>query len=183
MPSDRNSKHPCIAHDGRAMANGGILTGRVDRYVDPVTGQVAGEVQARRGAKSRHSPPSRARYAAQHPSIGVHVDKPTYQKLLELRERSGLSLGQLVRQALKVVENDVEMVLLTGRGQGYLQGFEEGRARGYDQALQRYCLTYPCDVCHKALEIKVGSESARAAVEALADQRWGHADCHKRVAR
>ncbi len=173
------------------MANGGTLTCRVDRYVDAVAGQVAGQGQTRRGGKSRHSPPSRARYAAQHPTIGVHVDKPTYQKLLELRERSGLSLGQLVRQALKVVENDVEMVLLTGRGEGYLQGFEEGRARGYKEgwaagntkALQLYRLTYPCNVCHQAIELRVGSTAAQVGVEALADQGWGHADCHGRGVR
>jgi hypothetical protein len=53
-------------------------------------------------------PPSRRRYAAAHPTVGVHCDWETYDALIALRERSGLSFGQLVRQALGAVAMDIE---------------------------------------------------------------------------
>jgi hypothetical protein len=113
---------------------------------------------------AKHQPPSRRRYAATHPTIGVHcVDQKMYDDLIALRERSGLSLGQLVLQALGKVAMDVAKVEFVGR------------ARGYWQAKARYCLTTPCSGCGQPLEILPGSELADEAVRAV--RAWGHIEC------
>jgi hypothetical protein len=113
--------------------------------------------------ESKHQPPSRRRYAATHPTIGVHCDQKTYEDLIALRERYGLSFGQFVRQALGKVAMDAAKVE------------EVGRARGYRQAKALYCLTSPCIICGQPIEIRAGSEMAHAAVRAVND--WEHTQC------
>lgn len=46
----------------------------------------------------KHRSPSRLRDAAKHPSLAVHLDKATYDRVLDRRDRPGLTLNQLVRQ-------------------------------------------------------------------------------------
>jgi hypothetical protein len=74
----------------------------------------------------KHQPPSRGRYAAAHPTIGVHCDRETYDALIALRERSGLSFGHLVRRALGAVAQDVAAI-------------EAARARGGSPSARSRC--------------------------------------------
>jgi hypothetical protein len=74
----------------------------------------------------RHRPPSRVRYAETHPSITVHFDLDTYAKVMELRERSGLTPNQLIRQALGSMESHIETIQTRGRA----TILEEGRKTG-----------------------------------------------------
>jgi hypothetical protein len=118
----------------------------------------------------KHQPPSRRRYAAAHPTIGVHCDRETYDALIALRERSGRSFGQLVRQGLGAVERDIAEVEAREAA-----ARERGRREGYRQARSRYCLTAHCSACGRAIEIEAGTEMARAAIRAVAP--WRHVDC------
>jgi hypothetical protein len=129
-------------------------------------------------AAKRHQPPSRTRYAAEHPTIGVHCDRETYQRLVALRERSGLSLGQLVKQELGVAEEDIDTV----RERAYAEGFEAGRKAGWTQARSLYRLTYACSVCRGPIAIESDSEQAKIATMALTAQGWHHVQCPRRVA-
>jgi hypothetical protein len=113
--------------------------------------------------EARHQPPSRRRYAATHPTIGVHCDRETYDALISLRERSGLSFSQLVRQALGAVEMDIETVE------------DVATVVGYEEAAAQYRLRTPCSVCGKPMEILAGSEMAAEAVRSL--RNWGHGPC------
>jgi hypothetical protein len=113
--------------------------------------------------EAKHQPPSRRRYAAAHPTIGVHCDRKTYDALTALRKRSGLSYGQLVRKALGAVEMNIATVE------------EVATARGYWQAKARYCLRAPCSRCGQPIEIRAGSEMADAAVRAVSN--WEHTQC------
>ena len=124
-----------------------------------------------------HQPPSRARYAAQHPTIGVHCDRETYQRLVALRERSGLSLGQLVKQELSVVEKDIETV----RTRAYAEGLEAGRRAGWTHARRLYRLTYACSVCQGLIAIEAGSEEAKVATAAVVAGGWAHDECSRRL--
>jgi hypothetical protein len=125
----------------------------------------------------RQQPPSRARWAAQHPTIGVHCDRETYEKALALRQRHGLSFGQQFKQALDLVEKDLEAV----RARGYAEGLEAGRRAGWTHALTVYRLTYPCSMCQVPISIEVGSEEAKVATAAVAAEGWAHDECLKRA--
>jgi hypothetical protein len=126
---------------------------------------------------NRHQPPSRARYAAQHPTIGVHCDRETYQRLVALRERSGMSFGQLIKQGLGVAEKDIETV----RARGYEEGLQTGRRAGYTHARSLYRLTYACSRCQGPIAIEAGSEEAKIATAALTARGWQHVQCPARV--
>jgi predicted DNA-binding protein len=119
---------------------------------------------------AKRQPPSRQRYAATHPAFAVHCDQETYARLKALRERSGLSLGRLVRQALGAVEHDIAEVEAQEAA-----AMERGCREGYRQARARFRLTAPCCRCGRPIEIEAGSEMATAATYAL--RIWGHTDC------
>jgi hypothetical protein len=138
-----------------------VWTHTADRHPDRVWWTV--RVTSR---KPKRQPPSRARYQSDHPTIGVHVDLATHAKLIELRERSGLSFGQLVRRALGVVEHDVEAAYEAA----YSLGWADGEREGWSQAV----LNFPCSVCGQPVEVRAGSEIARAAAAHLVERGWVH---------
>jgi predicted DNA-binding protein len=120
----------------------------------------------------KHHPPSRRRYAAAHPTIGVHCDQETYARLSALRQRSGRSFGRLVRQSLGAVERDIAEVEAREAA-----ARQRGRREGYRQAKALYCLTATCYLCGEPMEIRAGSEMAADAVRAVSD--WGHGPCSR----
>ena len=141
----------------------------------------------------RHVPPSRLRYDAAHPTVAVHCDLETKARLIALRDATGLSLGELVKQALELLERDVESARRdgfnkglvegrrAGREEGRTAGLEEGRKAGFAEAVRRYRITYPCGRCGKLIAVEVGSEEASEARQALIDARWGHRECPSAV--
>jgi hypothetical protein len=130
---------------------------------------------------ARNRPPSRARYAATHPSKTIHFDAPTYALVEALLERSGLTANQFIRQALGSMERHIDEIQERGRvrhrEEGRRLGFAAGYERGYAEAEAAFRLTYPCYVCGKPIEIRAGEEDASRAVGLLSEDRWGHEDC------
>jgi hypothetical protein len=133
----------------------------------------------------RHVPPSRLRYEATHPTVAVHCDPETKARLVALQEATGLSLGALVKQALGLLERDVDAArqigLAEGRrvgvAEGLIAGRAEGRKLGFAEAAARYGVRFPCAVCGGLISIRVGSDAAKFMVKALVDAGWGHAEC------
>ncbi len=136
-----------------------------------------------------HVPPSRLRYEAAHPTVAVHCDLETKARLIALRDATGFSLGELVKQALDLLERDVELARRNGfdkglvegrragREEGRAAGLEEGSKAGFAEAVRRYRLTYPCKSCGKLLVVRVGSDEAADARQALIDAGWAHGEC------
>jgi hypothetical protein len=121
----------------------------------------------------RHQPPSRVRYAAEHPSIGIHLSIEDRERAVALRERSGLSFAQLFRQSLERVELDIAPVEETALTRGYEYGLDEAEAL--------FKLTAPCAVCGGPMVIRPGTPMAEAAVASLA--RWHHHRCARSAPR
>jgi hypothetical protein len=117
--------------------------------------------------KAGHQPPSRVRYAASHPTVGIHLTLEDHQRAQALRERTGLSFAQLFLLALERVELDLGPAEEKARTEGYKRGYEEARGR--------YRLSTPCIACRRPVVILPGSEMAAVAVAALGD--WGHDEC------
>ncbi len=136
----------------------------------------------------RHVPLSRLRYEAKHPTVAVHCDLETKARLVALREATGLSLGALVKQALGLLERDVDVARQIGLAEGRSLGVEEGhfvgKAEGYNlgfaEADARYRVRYPCALCGSLISILVDSAEAKLMVKALVDARWAHAECRKK---
>jgi len=137
----------------------------------------------------KHRSPSDDRYAASHPAVTVHFDLESYQRLVALREATGLSPNQLVRAALDSLEAQVATILERGRREGVAEGtkigeatgtkagYQEGWKAGVLQAKAIYRLTYACAVCGKPIELRVGAPDAKRAIEVLVEQEWVHGDC------
>lgn len=47
----------------------------------------------------KHYPPSRAKYDQSHPTISIRVKRELYDELMELRESTGKTLGDILREA------------------------------------------------------------------------------------
>ena len=129
----------------------------------------------RRTPGRRHEPPAKARYRATHPTIGVTVDRATYERLVELRRTTGLSFGKLVLQALGEIEGQVGLAVEKGRR----AGLREGETAGYNKARKELLVEYFCNVCAEPLPLEPGTKAAEVAIAELARHGWGHAKCHE----
>ena len=137
----------------------------------------------------KHRSASKDRYAANHPAITVHFDLDTYNRLIALRDATGLSLNELVRAALDSLEAQVATLLERGRREGVAVGtkigeaagkkvgYDEGWKVGYLKAKATFRLTYPCGVCGEPVEVRAGNPEAKEATQALVEGRWVHSDC------
>src|ERR1700683_3672754 len=106
---------------------------------------------------AKHRAPSRARYAATHPSKTIHFDQETYALVAAQLERSGLRANQFIRQALGSMERHIDVIQERGRvrhtEEGRKVGFAAGYARGYAKARATYCVTYHCCFCGVPIEL------------------------------
>lgn len=62
---------------------------------------------------------------------------------------------------------------------GRKNGYDNGWADGYEEAENKYRITYPCSSCGRPIEIKVNSNSYKDALAHLKERGWGHASCNK----
>jgi hypothetical protein len=131
--------------------------------------------------RKRTQPPSRVRYARDHPTVGIHVTLEELQLLKTLSGESGLSVSQLVKQALGILKADIDGVrkhcVQEGITNGRREGRAEGRREGYAEAVARYRITYPCSKGGEPIVILADSKSAAAAAAMLSEAGWGHVEC------
>jgi hypothetical protein len=135
--------------------------------------------------RKKHQPPSRARYAASHPTIGIHVTREERELLRTLTENTGLSATQLTKQALGILKADLEAVrkkclqegMRRGKVAGRTEGYTEGHNDGYAEAKARYGVPYTCTKCGGEILMHAGKPSAIRAATMLRDAGWGHIDC------
>jgi len=105
-------------------------------------------------------PPSRIKYDSEHPTVSARVTKELRGKLDELQKKSGKSLGDILREALKVQKPMTE----------------KAYASGYEDARRKYAVVYQCSVCGE--DITITSEKAkRAAVAHMMENGWRHSAC------
>ncbi len=108
-------------------------------------------------------PPSRIRYDAEHPTESVRVTRELYNQLDDLREKSGKSLGDILREAVKV------QTPMT----------EKAYASGYQDARRKYAVVYQCAVCGEDITITSEKEKQSAAGHMMEDE-WRHSTCSEK---
>jgi len=110
--------------------------------------------------KAVHKPPSRIKYDASHPTVSIRVSRQLYDKLRKLREMSGKTLGDILREALKSQKPSAV-------GPYY---------RGYNTAKAKYEVTFNCSVCGESVIID-NPDTKKAIARYMTQQGWGHAKC------
>ncbi len=119
-------------------------------------------------APKRRVPPSRVRYEQRNPTVSVRVSSEIYERLTILREKSGKSLGDILREAVDVQAPSTEGA--------YNRGYYRGRA----DAEKLYGVNYRCGICNEVLAIDHTTEK-QAAAQYMREHGWGHSSCHEQT--
>lgn len=137
----------------------------------------------------RHVPPARQRWAARHRTIGVTVSLEDHEHLRKMRARYNKSFGRLFKEALEVLERDLEAARLQGEKSGFdagqeegdRSGYESGYEAGYHEAKGEWALTVTCPGCGETRVIEPGSGTGDYLGAHLLALGW-HAGCTKKEA-
>jgi predicted transcriptional regulator len=114
--------------------------------------------------KKVHKPPSKIKYDQSHPIVSIRVDQELYDQLKELREKSGKSLGDILREALSIQAPSVH--------NSYSRGFKAG----YKDAEKVYRVDYKCSVCGGNMTVRSVEEKEDIA-RYMRDKGWKHVEC------
>jgi hypothetical protein len=136
----------------------------------------------------RHVPPARQRWAARNRTIGVTVTLEDYEHLRKMRARYNKSFGRIFKEALEVLERDLEGARLQGEKSGFdagqaagdKSGYEGGYEDGYHEAKREWALTVKCPGCGETRVIEPGSITGDYLGEQLLALGW-HAGCGSEV--
>ncbi|MEE9247671.1 MAG: ribbon-helix-helix domain-containing protein [Dehalococcoidia bacterium] len=112
----------------------------------------------------KHYPPSRLRYEQGNPVVSIRVSKEVYGRLKELKERSGKSVGDVLREALGKQDPTAKAA------------YSRGYKKGWAEAEHRYRVDYPCRKCYGTLTILLDKEK-QAAATFMIQGGWVHSAC------
>ena len=136
------------------------------RANDTVKGRANDTVKGRANdmVKGKHIPPSRERYQESHPVVSIRVSRELYDELQAIKKKGKRSFADILKEGLGMEKATTE------------RGYQVGYAKGYAEAKKRFCITYPCSVCHKPIELNSEPEK-EAARQAMVNAKWGHTAC------
>ena len=107
-----------------------------------------------------HRPPSKVRYDQTHPTVSVRVTRELYDQLEDLRERSGKSLGDILREALKQQAPSAR------------KAYE----LGYNAAKREFAVSYKCSVCGGNMTVTTAGEK-EAIGQYMREHGCRHGEC------
>ena len=110
--------------------------------------------------KKKQPPPSKMKYDKSHPTISIRVSEDLKKQLDEIRETSGKSIGDILREAVDAQSKSTK--------NAWNRGF--GSAKGY------YGVTYKCSVCGGNILIESDNAKKAAAIY-MREHGWHHGDC------
>jgi hypothetical protein len=120
----------------------------------------------RKAASSKKKSPSRERYERENPTISARISVGTRRKLILNLGKLGMTLAD----ALKVLAGELEVKVIP---------IDEARQAGYEEAKNRFMVTYPCSMCGKPIAL-TNPKAREYASKYMTDHGWGHSECHKR---
>lgn len=115
-------------------------------------------------AADRHVPPSRLRYESSHPTVSARVSKRLFREIKALKERSGKSVADVLREALATQAPSAK------------EAFDRGFKRGSRETERRFRVDYRCSQCGGTITVTTAEEK-RAAAEAMRERGWAHSTC------
>jgi len=96
--------------------------------------------------KAKHKPPSRERYEANNPTVSFRVSRELYEKLNEIREKTGKSYADIIKEWLGVQEPTIQKTYNRGYNAGHKEGMKLGHRVGEQFFLGE------CKVCGEQLK-------------------------------
>ena len=115
-------------------------------------------------SRRRHVPPSRLRYEQENPTISVRVTLDLYTQLKAIKEQGGLSVGDILREAMGVQVNSVQVA------------FDRGNKQGKMAAEKLYRLDYRCAQCGGTITLTSAGEK-KAVAGYMREHGWAHKSC------
>jgi hypothetical protein len=126
--------------------------------------------------------PSQIRYETQHPAITFRVSIRDKEKILQLSQRSGKSVSELVRVALLGLEKDFSKVYETTqqKSKNTKDGIspEQSFYIGLNLGTSKWKILIPCWKCQNSIEIKPNSKEHKKIIKRM-DGDLSHDDCSK----
>ncbi len=117
-------------------------------------------------AKATHKPPARVRYEQGHPTVSCRLDRDTYALLKQrLEDLGGVSFADFVKDALGLLQLKMPDI-------------EKIKDEAYDQAKKDNQIWYFCAVCRKRINVEPNSDSHKAMIGFMKENRWAHSSCH-----
>jgi hypothetical protein len=110
--------------------------------------------------KKKHQPPAKIKYDKSHPTISIRVDQELKKKLDEIKEVSGKSVGDILREAVGVQAASAK------------SAYE----KGYTKAKKEWGVTYKCAVCGGTMWI-ISPEEKKDAAQYMREHGWAHGKC------
>ena len=110
--------------------------------------------------KKKHQPPAKAKYDKTHPIVSIRVSQELKKQLDEIKEISGKSVGDILREAVGVQSKSAK----------------SSWKRGYGYARTIYGVWYKCSVCGGSMLIETDDEK-KAAARLMREAGWHHGSC------
>jgi len=110
--------------------------------------------------KKKHVPPAKIKYDKTHPVISIRIDQDLKKELMELKEKSDKSVGDILREAIGVQKKSTK--------QAYNLGFTKAR--------HTYLVLYKCSVCGKPIIVDTYAQREAAALY-MREHGWKHVKC------
>ena len=142
------------------------------------------DMVSRNKTTKRHSPPSRLRYEASHPTISVRIDRGLYEELKALKAVSGLSVAQVLKVGLEKAQTSTgeahEKGYRMGLQMGQKQGIQKGKIEGFEAAKKKYAVSYYCTYCGERHLTIESNEEKKAAAVMMSEAGWHDLACKGR---
>ncbi len=111
-------------------------------------------------AKKKQPPPAKMKYDKSHPIISIRVSQDFKKQLDEIKEMSGKSIGDILREAMDVQSKSTK----------------NAWKQGYALAKVNYGVQYKCYVCGGKILID-SAEQRKAAAIYMREHGWRHGGC------
>lgn len=110
--------------------------------------------------KKKHQPPAKIKYDKTHPVISIRVDQVLEKELDEIKELSGKSVGDILRETVGVQKKSTK----------------KAYNLGFTMAKRTYAVPYKCSVCGGIMLINTDAEK-KAAAKLMRESDWKHGNC------
>ena len=110
--------------------------------------------------KKKQPPPAKIKYDKNHPIISIRVSQELKKQLDEIKEMSGKSIGDILRETVVVQSKSVK----------------NAWNHGHSLAKSKYGVRYKCSVCGGDMIIDTADEK-KAVAKFMREAGWKHGSC------